>query len=80
MREIRYYNFYEGDYIYEIDWRREVEVVEEILKEESGLDKEEAQKVASLFLEYGLIDKVIEDNMDFVRQYFEQEAYEQFKD
>lgn len=80
MREIRYYNFYEGDYIYEIGWEDEVEVVKAILREQSGLDKEEAEKVANLFLDYDLIDKVIEDNMDFVREYFEQEAYEQYKD
>ena len=78
MKELKY-NFYDCDFIYEINWEDEKEVIKEVLQQESGLTEKEAETTLQVLTDNGLTDEFIDRNMEFVKEYFEEEAYEEYK-
>ena len=78
MKELKY-NFCDCDFIYDINWEDEKEVIKEVLQQEAGLTEKEAETTLEVLTDNGLTDEFIERNIDFVKEYFVEEAYEQYK-
>ena len=67
------------DYGFEIDLEDEKKVATAILVEEQGFNKKTAQKVVEDVLwNYDLLDKFLDKEEDFVKDYFEERAKKEF--
>lgn len=68
------------DYVFEIGSEQEREVAIEMIKVETNFNNEMAEKVFDFLDNNGLLDEYLQGGEDFIKDYFRNEAEQQFRE